>query len=195
MDELLPLLAFAVVTTGTPGPNNVLLWASGAAFGARATLRHVVGTAIGVGGIVFAVAIGLGAVVTAVPVIGLAMKVIGSAYLLYLAFAIARSASIEQGTAAKPLGVLAAVAFQAVNPKVWVFALAVGTAFRPADMPVAAGSLFVALVVAVVAGPTAAVWAVAGGVVGRLLTGDRSARVLRVALGVVVAATVIGVWV
>lgn len=195
MNELGPLLAFAVVATGTPGPNNVLLLASGAAFGARATLRHVLGTGIGVGGMVAAVAVGLGALVTAVPPLAFVMKVVGSAYLLYLAVAVARSAGLEKATAARPLGVLGAVAFQVVNPKVWVFALGVGTTFRPPDLPIVAGSVVLGVVVAAVAIPTALVWAAGGGIVRRLLTDKRRAPALRVGLGALVAASVVGVWI
>ena len=138
MDHLLALVGFSFVSAITPGPNNVLLWASGAAFGFRRTLPHVVGTAVGLGAMALAVAAGLGVLVATVPGLALAMKVGGSAYLLWLAWQIAGVGALERTTAARPMGVVAAAGFQAINPKAWVFALGAITTFRPPDLPVGA---------------------------------------------------------
>src|SRR5215216_2514785 len=85
MNQLLALAGFALVGSITPGPNNSLLLASGSRFGFRRTMRHVAGTAVGMGVLVFAVAGGIGVVLVAVPAVDLALKVTGSVYLLYLA--------------------------------------------------------------------------------------------------------------
>ncbi len=61
------LVGFSFVSSVTPGPNNILLWASGAEFGFRRTLPHVIGTALGIGSMALAVAAGLGALIAAVP--------------------------------------------------------------------------------------------------------------------------------
>src|SRR5437773_3183132 len=94
VSELVGLVGFAFVSSVTPGPNNVLLWASGATFGFRRTIRHVVGTALGLGAMALAVAAGLGVVITAIPALAVAMKLVGSAYLLYLAYQIARAGTL-----------------------------------------------------------------------------------------------------
>ena len=83
-------VAFAFVGTVSPGPNNTLLWASGMRFGFRRTLPHVVGTAIGMGALVVGVAAGIGAILDAVPAAEIALKVVGSAYLLYVAYHVLR---------------------------------------------------------------------------------------------------------
>ena len=137
--EILALIGFAFVSSVTPGPNNVMLWASGATFGVRRTTPHVVGTAIGIGAMAVAVAFGLGAVIAAVPALGFAMKLAGSAYLLYLAIQIARSGGLTATTVSRPLGVVEAASFQLINPKAWVFALGAMTTFRPAGLPVGDG--------------------------------------------------------
>src|SRR3954469_3388680 len=103
MESLIALMGFAFVSAATPGPNNVLLWASGAAFGFRRTLPHVVGTAVGLGSLAIALAAGLGALITAVPEVAVAMKLAGSIYLLWLAWQIARSGGLTRGVAARPL--------------------------------------------------------------------------------------------
>ena len=194
MGTLLGLIGFSIVSSVTPGPNNVLLLASGSTFGFRRTARHILGTAVGIGAMALAVGAGLGLVVASVPAVGVAMKLVGSAYLLYLAIAIARSGAFRETEAARPLGVGQAAAFQLVNPKVWVFALGAMSTFRPPELPVAAGTFLVAVTMMAVVIPTAALWAAGGGAFTRVLRGGRAARPVSIGLAVLVAATVISVW-
>ena len=194
MEALVGLLGFAFVSSVTPGPNNVMLWASGATFGVPRTMPHVLGTAIGIGVMALAVAAGLGALLTAVPALGVAMKVGGSLYLLYLALQIARAGGLEAATMARPLGLIQAAGFQAINPKAWIFALGAITTFRPPGLPIAAGSVVVAAEMMAVIVPTALLWAAAGGALSRLLSGERTRRVVSLALAAVVVATVAWVW-
>jgi threonine/homoserine/homoserine lactone efflux protein len=195
MDQLGALVAFSFVSSVTPGPNNILLWASGAEFGLRRTARHVVGTAIGIGSMALLVAAGLGALVTTVPEIAFVMKVGGSVYLLYLAWQIAGAGAFERGTVARPLGVFQAAAFQAINPKAWIFALGAITTFRPAGLPTIVGGALVAVTMMIVVIPTAALWAGGGGVLSRFITGERTHRIVSLCLAALLAATVVYVWI
>jgi threonine/homoserine/homoserine lactone efflux protein len=195
METLVALVGFSFVSSVTPGPNNVLLWASGASYGFRATIRHVLGTALGIGAMALVVAAGVGTLFTAIPEVGFVMKVGASAYLLYLAYQIAGARALERGELAHPLGLAQAAAFQAVNPKAWIFALGAVTAFRPAGYPVLAGSLLVALTMTIVVVPTAALWAGAGGALSRWITGDRTRRAVSLTLALLLAATVVYVWI
>ena len=195
MQELAALIAFSVVSSITPGPNNVLLWASGAAFGTRRTLRHVVGTAVGIGAMALAAAAGLAVLVTAVPGLAVAMRVAGSVYLLWLAWQIARSGAIREGVLARPMGILPAAGFQVVNPKAWIFALGAVTTFRPTELPPVPGALATAAVMMAVIVPTALVWAAAGGAMARLLVNERSRRIVSGVLAALVVATVALVWI
>ena len=195
MDHLLPLVAFSFVSSVTPGPNNVLLWASGAEFGLRRTFRHVIGTALGIGAMALAVAAGLGALIAGVPELAFAMRVAGSAYLLFLAYQIAGAHGLARADVARPLGLGQAAALQLINPKAWIFALGAVTTFRPPDLPVVAGSLVVAATMMAVIVPTAALWAGAGGAIGRLLTDERRRRAMSLVLAALVVATVVSVWI
>lgn len=195
MDQWLALVAFSIVSSGSPGPNNVLLWASGAAFGFSATIPHVVGTAVGIGALALIAAAGLAAVVSAVPALALVMKVGASAYLLALAWQVAGAHALEQGEIARPMSVAQAAAFQAINPKGWFFALGAIAAFRPPDLPVVSGSLLVAATMTTIVVPTAALWAAAGGWLGRLLVGERSRRLVSLGLAALLAVSVASIWV
>ena len=195
MEQFVALVGFSVVSSVTPGPNNVLLWASGATFGFRRTLRHVVGTALGIGAMAMAVAAGLDALLTTVPEIAVAMKIGGSLYLLYLAYQIAGASALERGAIARPLGMLQAASFQVINPKAWIFALVAITTFRPAGLSAFTGSLLVAITMVVVVVPTAALWAGGGRIISPLITNERAHRMVSLILAALLAATVGFVWI
>ena len=194
MDQWLALVVFSIVSSGSPGPNNVLLWASGAAFGFGPTMPHVFGTALGIGVLALIAAAGLAAIVSAVPALAVVMKIAASAYLLYLAWQVAGARALERGELARPMSVVQAAAFQAINPKGWIFALGAIAAFRPADLPVVPGSLLVAATMTAIVIPTAALWAAAGGWLGRLLDGERSRRVVTLGLAALLAMSVMTIW-
>jgi threonine/homoserine/homoserine lactone efflux protein len=195
MVELLGLVGFAFVSSVTPGPNNVLLWASGATFGFRRTVPHILGTAVGIGSMALAAAAGIAALVAAVPALGVAMRLAGSAYLVYLAWQIARSGSLTPGSAARPLSLLGAAGFQWVNPKAWIFALGAVTTFQPSSLPPVQGALVTAAVMMVVILPAAGLWAAFGTAIGALLDRDGLRRAVNVVLAVMVLATVVLVWI
>jgi threonine/homoserine/homoserine lactone efflux protein len=195
MNQLLGLAGFALVGSITPGPNNSLLLASGSRFGFRRTVRHVAGTAVGMGALVFAVAGGVGVVVLAVPGVDLALKAVGSAYLLYLAARIATSRGAGGAVVARPLGLLGAVGFQFANPKGWLFALAAAGTFLPPGLGAGGGGLVVAATCATVILGTATVWAAGGAAVGRLTDGGRTQRAVNLTLAAVLAVSVAFIWV
>jgi threonine/homoserine/homoserine lactone efflux protein len=118
------VLIFAAAMAFTPGPNNVMLAASGSRFGIRRTLPHLAGVTIGFPVMLFLVGLGLASVLLASAKLQLGMKIVSCAYLLWLAFQITRSAS-PGGAAerAKPMSFLQAAAFQWVNPKAWLMAV------------------------------------------------------------------------
>ena len=193
MRDFQALVLFAFVSSVTPGPNNALLWASGVQFGFRATLAQIIGTSAGIGILAVAVAAGLGAVVTGLPAVELGLKLLGSLYLLFLAFQLAGGAALQRAEIARPLRVHEAVAFQFLNPKAWLFALAAVSTFRPADLPVAIGSAVVILTMVVVVLPTASIWAAGGTALHRLTSGRQ--RALNGALAFLLAVSIAFIWI
>ena len=97
-DTLLPLTWFALAAAITPGPNNIMVAASGANFGYRGTMGHMLGIVVGFGAMILAVGLGLGQVFNAVPQLHYILRVLGTAYLVYLAWRIA-TAGRPQGQA------------------------------------------------------------------------------------------------
>ncbi len=117
------LLLFSFVSSVTPGPNNIMLFASGLNFGMRRTWPHAIGISIGFGVLLVAVGFGLGVVIERLPLIFTLIKVLGGLYMLLLAWRIANSGPVEaEEGESRPLTILEAAAFQWVNPKAWVMA-------------------------------------------------------------------------
>jgi len=134
-DLLTALLAFAFVTSITPGPNNLMLMASGANFGWQRTLPHMLGIGAGFVLLVFLVGAGLVQIFDAYPVTYTVLKIVSVGFLLYLAYKIAISAPPKNATvivAGAPMTFLQAAAFQWVNPKAWAMALSAISAYTPA---------------------------------------------------------------
>lgn len=194
MNELWGLAALSFVSAVTPGPNNVMLWASGVQFGMRRTVPHLIGISLGVGSMALLVAAGFGVVITTVPAVETAFKIIGSLYLLYLAYQIAGGGATSRREVARPLTLPQAIAFQYVNPKAWVFVLAAVSAFRPQDVSIAVGALLMATVMMIVVIPCASIWAGAGTFLSRYLADQKRSRIFRLSLGLLLAATVVYIW-
>jgi len=129
---LFALTGFAFVTSITPGPNNLMLLASGTHFGWRRSLPHLLGISLGFGLMLAGVGLGLGEVFTRFPGLHEVLKWASLAYLLHLAVKVATAAPPRaDGTPArgKPMGFGAAALFQVVNPKAWAMALTAVTAY------------------------------------------------------------------
>lgn len=189
--DLLPALAaFAFVSSITPGPNNLMLMASGANFGVRRTVPHMLGVGCGFVVMVILVGTGLVQVFDAYPVSYTVLKVASIAYLLFLAWKIATAApkAPKPGeTGAKPLTFLQAAAFQWVNPKAWAMALTAISAYTAEQT--LAGVALVAVVFGVVNIPSVGVWTVMGQQLRRVLTNPARLRAFNVTMAVLLVAT------
>jgi len=193
--ELVALVGFAFVGSVSPGPNNAVLWASGLRFGFRRTVPHVLGTALGIGTLAVGVAAGIGAVLKAVPAAELALKMVGSAYLLYVALMVLRGGGIGRADVTHPMTLWQAIAFQCVNPKAWIFAIAaVGTFLPPATSWLFAVALLTSILMVVVIG-SASIWAVGGAAIGRVIESERSRRAVSIVLASLLVASVVLIWV
>jgi threonine/homoserine/homoserine lactone efflux protein len=194
LDQVVALAVFVAVGSGSPGPNNTLLLASGLAFGFRRTVPHVVGTCLGIAILVAFAATGAGVLVTAAPRVQVAMKLVASVYLLYLGVRLAGGVALDPATASEPFTVPRATAFQFVNPKGWIFAFAVAGAFPSAGGARVVDGLTLVAIVTIIVATTAATWAVGGAWLSRTLEGDRARRVAGIVLGVVLVASVVFLW-
>ncbi|MDJ1007795.1 MAG: LysE family translocator [Paracoccaceae bacterium] len=157
-DLLFALYVFVVVAIFTPGPNNMMLLASGANFGVRRTVPHMLGIMIGHAAMVVVLGLGLAGVLAAAPLVFAILKYACLAYLLWLAWRIAHAAPPEGAEATgRPMSFFEAALFQWVNPKAWAVALTAVTAYAPGEGLFAVA--VTALVFLSVSLPSVSLWA------------------------------------
>ncbi len=175
-DLLLALGAFAFVSSITPGPNNLMLMASGANFGFRRSIPHMLGIGLGFVFMIAMVGLGLIRIFDAVPYSYDALKAVSALYLLWLAWKIATAAGVAVNSkGAKPMTFWQAAAFQWVNPKGWAMALTATTVYAPDRSALAI--LSVAIIFGAINLPTVSSWTLLGQQMARALK-DRRRRVL-----------------
>jgi threonine/homoserine/homoserine lactone efflux protein len=195
MNELAALVGFAVVGSVTPGPNNAVLWASGMRFGFRRTIPHVLGTALGIAVLVLGAAAGIGVLIEAVPAAEVGLKVAGSAYLLYMAVLVLGSGGVGRTDVSHPLSLWQAVAFQSVNPKAWIFAIAAVGTFLPPALPRLVGVALLAGTLMVVVVGSSSIWAAGGAVLGRIVDDERMRKLVSIVLATLLVASVALIWI
>lgn len=188
IELLFALVGFAFATSVTPGPNNMMLLASGVNFGFRRTIPHMLGISLGHAFMVFMVGIGLAQIFDRWPVLGLGLKLASVAYMLWLAIKIARAAPPTEGAVTgTPLTFWQAAAFQWVNPKAWAMALTAVTVYAGGGGWLA--MLTVAIVFAAVNLPSVSLWAWAGQQLRRWLTTNRRLQVFNITMAVLLVAS------
>ena len=191
-------LNFALITSFTPGPNNLIAMASGTAFGWRRTVPQMLGIASGVSSMVLLAALGLEEVIDRWPVILQIVRILGGLWLMWLAWQFVRAALFSgksgQGgitQLGKPLTFLQAAAFQWVNPKAWTMALTAITVYA-ADRSVLA-ILLVAAMFAAVCVPCLSVWTLLGQEMRRFLTNPARLRAFNWTMAALLVASLLPV--
>ncbi|MFY3288814.1 LysE family translocator [Achromobacter xylosoxidans] len=184
-----PLALFALVSSITPGPNNVMLAASGLNFGFRRSMPHLLGVNLGFTLMIFLVGIGLGSVFQQAPVLYTVLKYVGAAYLLYLAWKIANSGGVEEGEArGKPMTFLQAAAFQWVNPKAWVMAVGIIATYTP-QAGFFANLVIATLVCGLVNLPSIGIWVTFGTALRRVLHKPCAIRAFNITMALLLVAS------
>jgi threonine/homoserine/homoserine lactone efflux protein len=178
------LIGFAFATVWTPGPNNAMLAASGATFGWRPTLPHVLGVAFGFPLMLFLVALGLGEVFRTVPAIATGLTWIGCAVMLWIAWRIgtAGAPGTSRGGRGRPFTFVEATGFQWINPKAWAMSIGVSATYASGVSP-ALEAAVVAAVFAACGFTSAMGWTLFGAGIGRLLGTGARLRAFNMAMG------------
>lgn len=197
-EQLLPFLLFMFVGAFTPGPNNMISTASGAAFGFSRTLPQILGVALGYPLMILAVGFGLGEVLRRAPWVHEALRYGGAAFLLYLAWRMARAAGPEQTEAKRPVSFLESALFQWLNPKGWTFAVGTIAAFTTPGLSFA-GFLAETGVIAILSGMLAfgslVVWCLFGVMIASVLADERKRSIFQYVLAGLLALSVVFLFV
>ncbi|MEJ0035492.1 MAG: LysE family translocator [Gammaproteobacteria bacterium] len=189
MFDPLPYATYYFVMSITPGPNNVMLTASGANFGFRRTVPHMLGISAGCAIQLVAVCAGLGALFTRWPVLQTVLQWAGAAYLLWLGWKLLRSGEVAEGATPRPITFLQAAAFQFVNPKAWVMSLSAVSLFMPRDMGIVPAMAYLLAVMMLINLPCIGVWALFGSSLRGLLRRPTARLAFNASMAVALAAT------
>ena len=173
---MISLSVFSAIAAFTPGPNNLMLAASGANYGFRLTIAHICGVTAGFMLLVLAAGLGLSGLFLALPELYDVLRLLSLGFLIYLGWKIANAGPIENTKSSKPLSFGAAFAFQWVNPKAITVTISTITAYTGASgTPYFDLTIILAIFLTVTVGSTVA-WTIAGQMIGRFLRDDRTRR-------------------
>lgn len=191
MGLLIALAGFAFVTSITPGPNNLMLMASGANYGVRRTVPHMLGVAGGFALMIVLIGFGLIGLFDLYPRLYDVLKAVSIAYLLYLAWKIATAAPPEPGSATsargRPFTFLQAASFQWVNPKAWTMALTALTVYAPGHS--ISETLAVAAIFGTINLPSVSTWTLIGQSMRKILTSRKRLRAFNLIMALALVAT------
>ena len=183
------LITYVAIMSVTPGPNNLMLAASGGNFGFRRTTPHMLGISIGHALQVFLVGLFLAWIMAMLSSIRPILAVMGCIYLLWLSWKIWRSASPEGKEVARPMSFIAAAAFQWINPKAWVMVLNTVILFLPTAQQNWQAALSLALLCAVINLPCIAIWAWLGDALRHHLLVPSNLKIFNGTMAVLMALT------
>ncbi len=192
-EQLLAFSLFTLAGAVTPGPNNTISTLSGATFGFRRTLPQMLGVSIGYPLMLAALGLGLGEVFKHAPWLHGAMRYVGAAFLLYLAWKLVRANAPQTAGTARPIGFFEAFFFQWLNPKAWSIALGALAAFTTPglDTRTFLGEVAIfTLVSAIITFPSLVLWCLFGVAISAMLKDDRKRRVFNYTLAVILVLSI-----
>ena len=163
VELIFALFIFAFVSSITPGPNNIMLMASGTNFGFRKTIPHILGINIGYSMLTCSLGIGLMEVFNLFPLIKIILKSLCSGYLVYLSYRIATSSTgtdKNEKQQSRPFSFTEAMLFQWVNPKGWTMALSAITIYSPTNA--LSGIILVTVAFSITNFPCQCLWTLLG---------------------------------
>lgn len=179
----------------TPGPNNIMLLASGLTYGFRRTIPHIVGIVIGFAFMVATVGVGLGTVFLAYPILQTILKYAGAVYLIYLAAVIAMSGPTKPGEedGRGPMTFWGAAMFQWINAKGWVIVIGTITAYAAiARFPI---NIVIQTLISLLVGTVSTVvWALFGTALRPILTSERLVRAFNILMAILLLASLYPVF-
>jgi threonine/homoserine/homoserine lactone efflux protein len=191
MLDPVPFVTYTFVMSITPGPNNVMLTASGANFGFRRTVPHILGIGCGFTAQLLAVCAGLSALFTRWPALQSALAWVGAAYLLFLGWQMLRHGETGTREAHRPVTFLQAALFQFLNPKAWVMTVTAATLFLPQGLGALLSGAYMAGVMEGIGVPCMMVWALFGTSLRSFIAAPRGRMAFNVAMALALGATAV----
>jgi threonine/homoserine/homoserine lactone efflux protein len=184
------LISFYFVMFVTPGPNNVMLFASGVKYGFKKTIPHIFGIPLGHFFQISLISMGLGFVFQTYPIAQQILKVLGCLYLFFLAYRMFGSLSIKESKeTGRPLRFYEAALFQILNPKAWVVAITAVSVFFPKDESFLTGLFFLAGIAPLVNLPSISIWVLFGSSIRAFISNPKVKKIVEIVLAILLVLT------
>ncbi|MEM1155491.1 MAG: LysE family translocator [Pseudomonadota bacterium] len=192
--DMAALFAFVLVATIAPGPNNLMLVANAANFGVRRSISYMAGVATGTASMILVLGVGMDQIYEAIPWFQWVLKVLGSAYLLYLAYKIGTTKVPPQHTElhGHPIQFWQIFGFQWLNPKAWTIAITAVAFLEQSNNWY--DVLTIAIIFFILSVFSSVVWALVGSSLSRLLADPVKMRRINITLGCVLVFAVFPLW-
>ena len=196
MELIIAIASFAFVTSITPGPNNIMLTASGANFGFIRSLPHIAGIAVGLSLLNLGIGLGLGSIFQQFPVFQHVLKIVGSAYLLWLAFKMFNFRYADEDTTetSKPFSFLQAMSFQVINPKAWMMVISANASFSLTGDSYWVSVGFIILLYGLICPPSIMFWTGFGQVMRGFLKKPVFLRSFNITMAALTSGCVVFIW-
>ncbi|WED27624.1 LysE family translocator [Vibrio sp. DW001] len=194
MDYLISVVLFAISSSVTPGPNNIMVMTSGLNFGIRRSMPLLIGICVGFTTMLLLVGLGFGQLFTLFPQLSLVIKVIGTAYLLYLAWLIARSSNVGvTNQQVKPIGFIKGALFQWVNAKAWVVSIGAISAFTTMGESFFSQNMTIATTFFIISFPCVGIWLMFGSMLRQFLDNAAYLRWFNITMSLLLVGSVLPV--
>ncbi len=194
MDYLISVALFAISSSVTPGPNNIMVMTSGLNFGIRRSMPLLIGICVGFTAMLLLVGLGFGQLFTLFPQLSLVIKIIGTAYLLYLAWLIARSSNVGvTNQQVKPIGFIKGALFQWVNAKAWVVSIGAISAFTTMGESFFSQNMTIATTFFIISFPCVGIWLMFGSMLRQFLDNAAYLRWFNITMSLLLVGSVLPV--
>jgi len=194
LDYLISVALFAISSSVTPGPNNIMVMTSGLNFGIRRSMPLLIGICVGFTAMLLLVGLGFGQLFTLFPQLSLIIKIIGTAYLLYLAWLIARSSNVGvTDQQVKPIGFIKGALFQWVNAKAWVVSIGAISAFTTMGESFFSQNMTIATTFFIISFPCVGIWLMFGSMLRQFLDNAAYLRWFNITMSLLLVGSVLPV--
>jgi len=187
-------LIFALVTSITPGPNNIMLFSHGKVFGFKPSFKLMLGIFLGFSTLLYISGYGIAGMIAKSPTIGMILKIISSVWLIYLAFILSKLSSEISSESSSKIGVYQGFLMQFVNPKAWIMAIAGAGAFMPHFQSIHLNVFIFTITFGLVGFPCMILWTLFGGIISKLLKSEKANRILGLCLFLLMICSVVMIW-
>lgn len=189
--SLLPIISYILISSFTPGPSNISSASLAVVHGYKNTMKYQAGLAAGVFLLMFLSGLLSTTIVKIFPTFEPIMRYAGAIYILYLAFGILKASYTFTEKDSKPLGFLQGFTLQILNPKLFVYAFTLFSAFLATISKNMTILLLVVTFLAVVAFCATSTWALFGSAIKTYLQHPRLKIVINVLLSLSLVYTAI----